>query len=336
MGSSTASETTINTSTDSANTMVTTVTTTDGEQPDDSLDLIDGFPEMSPPPVTTHSQSGTTQTPSRANSGYVESTPASGTKDAQHSTAPGGQAPSSNHAVDSPGAPPPTPMIGTHQESRFTFTSGRTPPLPDLKVTDFFSTPVRGSVDAGQPDANHINSMLSLVAAKERQNASESFNGISRIQQSSDKGTSESKSGQKNKPNINVTTNPLDISLCGGQPSCTPHGSTGSRGRGRSTECHPLVSPIHSWVRLFFPFCALGTVRPATERSPGPSGGAAGTKRSAQATIVVQQPSLSLDAPAATILLRPDADNRRREDNMRQLLDVTNTLTLQDIHDFEM
>lgn len=70
-----------------------------------------------------------------------------------------------------------------------------------------------------------------------------------------------------------------------------------------------------------------------------PKGGSAGggSKRSTQATIVVQQPSLSLDgAPAATILLHPDNDVRRREENMRQLLDVANTLTLQEIHDFEM
>lgn len=59
-------------------------------------------------------------------------------------------------------------------------------------------------------------------------------------------------------------------------------------------------------------------------------------KRSTQATIVVQQPSLSSDAPAATILLRPEVDARRREDNMRQLLDVANTLTMQEMHDFEM
>lgn len=68
----------------------------------------------------------------------------------------------------------------------------------------------------------------------------------------------------------------------------------------------------------------------------GGSAGGGGGKRSTQATIVVQQPSLSLDAPAATILLHPDADARRREENMRQLLDVANTLTLQEIHDFEM
>lgn len=34
---------------------------------------------------------------------------------------------------------PPTPMVSTHQETRFTFGgSGRTPPLPDLRTADFF------------------------------------------------------------------------------------------------------------------------------------------------------------------------------------------------------
>lgn len=41
MGSSTASETTINTSTDSSNTMVTTMTATDGDNTEDSLDIND-------------------------------------------------------------------------------------------------------------------------------------------------------------------------------------------------------------------------------------------------------------------------------------------------------
>ena len=54
-----------------------------------------------------------------------------------------------------------------------------------------------------------------------------------------------------------------------------------------------------------------------------------------QATIVVQQPSVT-DAPAATILLHQDADDRRREENIRQLQDVTSSLTLQDYRDFEM
>ena len=54
-----------------------------------------------------------------------------------------------------------------------------------------------------------------------------------------------------------------------------------------------------------------------------------------QATIVVQQPSVT-DAPTATILFHQDADDRRREENMRQLLDVASSLTMQEYRDFEM
>lgn len=45
MGSSTASETTINTSTDSSNTIVTTMTATDGDNTEDSLDMNDPPPD---------------------------------------------------------------------------------------------------------------------------------------------------------------------------------------------------------------------------------------------------------------------------------------------------
>nr|XP_050851431.1 uncharacterized protein LOC127064437 isoform X1 [Vespula vulgaris] len=321
MGSSTASETTINTSTDSANTMVTMVTTTDGEQPDDSFDLIDVPPEMSPPPVaptskdTQSNSTGTQQIvlPSeKVDSNHVEHNSKSTVNVQSSSTAQHGAMSPISDIIDDTGAPPPTPMIGAHQECRFTFISGRTPPLPDLRAAEFFSTPVRGSVDAGQPDPSQISSMLTLMATKEKQNEKSALVNINsnhtsliKITEPNEKNSNETKhtAGQK-KPNINVTTNPLDISLVGSQPSCnaqTPTGTT-NRSRGRSA----------------------------------PGGSAGGTKRTTQATIVVQQPSLSLDAPAATILLHPDADARRREENMRQLLDVANTLTLQEIHDFEM
>ncbi|XP_024937752.1 uncharacterized protein LOC107264809 isoform X2 [Cephus cinctus] len=335
MGSSTTSDTTINTSTDSANTMVTMVTTTDGEQPEDSLDLIDGPSEMSPPPVTSQSSptypSQHQQTPqrsSRLNSFQSESTGTFVRNPQQHSTAPEVQGPVQNCLGDGPGAPPPTPLIGAHQEPRFTFVSGRTPPLPDLRVTDFFSTPVRGSVDAGQPDPNQINAMLALVASKEKQsvqvNHVNGSNAGKNVQQRTEGGKQdgERQIGKKMiTANINVTTNPLDISLCDSQSTCATQMPI-ARGRGRIAESHPLVSAIHSWIRLFFPFCAIGG-----------SGGS--TKRSAQATIVVQQPSLSLDAPAATILVLPDADARRREESKRQLLDVANILPRQESHDFE-
>ncbi|XP_043487190.1 flocculation protein FLO11-like isoform X4 [Polistes fuscatus] len=343
MGSSTASETTINTSTDSANTMVTMVTTTDGEQPDDSFDLIDVPPEMSPPPVAptskdTQSNSSCTQQivlPSeKLDSNHVEhnskstANVQSTASTAQHH---GGTTMSpTTDTVDDMGAPPPTPMIGAHQESRFTFISGRTPPLPDLRAAEFFSTPVRGSVDAGQPDPNQISSMLALMATKEKQidkgalvNVNSNHTSLTKVTQSCEKNCVDTKyNAEQKKPNINVTTNPLDISLVGGQTSCnvqTPTGTT-NRGRGR-----PTAAKMGRTMKKYFVRC-----------TPNQRGSAGGKNRPTQATIVVQQPSLSLDAPAATILLHPDADARRREENMRQLLDVANTLTLQEIHDFEM
>ncbi|XP_029672403.1 uncharacterized protein LOC115241035 isoform X2 [Formica exsecta] len=372
MGSSTASETTINTSTDSANTMLTMVTTTDGEQPDDSFDLIDVPVEMSPP-ATTPSQSpihlvghsDDIATGSRTSSPASPTSPISVAAPANQTTPPlplpvtsptsslcafdkteiagpssrcsrskldadqpesnakatigtsiGQGHIASNGAESTSALTPPTPMIGVHQETRFTFGgSGRTPPLPDLRTADFFSTPVRGSVDAGQPDSIDTRSSIrNLMAAQERQNARVAYQidymtggKVNSIQANAlEKGIADHKRSQK-RPNINVTTNPLDISLIGAtQPcntqGCNAQGSTSTKSRGRSA---------------------------------GGSAGGTG-KRSTQATIVVQQPSLSLDAPAATILLHPDADARRREENMRQLLDVANTLTLQEIHDFEM
>ncbi|KAG4069972.1 hypothetical protein HA402_015196 [Bradysia odoriphaga] len=67
-----------------------------------------------------------------------------------------------------------------------------------------------------------------------------------------------------------------------------------------------------------------------------------------RATIVVQQASLSLDNTVETFLLKNEGDfvsveqskeskrKQKREENMRQLLDVTNTLTTEEMRDFEM
>ncbi|CAK9805506.1 GTP-binding protein RAD [Anthophora quadrimaculata] len=402
MGSSTASETTINTSTDSANTMLTMVTTTDGEQPDDSFDLMDIPSEMSPP-----GSSSNAAPPSELISPVLSVLPSS-------------QPPPLPPSSSPPPPPPPAPMLpsassssieystveekgakaclalstggtafrseipigcldvaratsisnlldetepapidaisfgihvavnetastaitgnilvtataattttavtttltttttATTATTRLSAISGRTPPLPDLRTADFFSTPVRGSVDAGQPETDDTrNSMVTLIVGRARED-------VNRVDRGDGQG----------RPCVNVTTNPLDISLIGARATNdrSSDGSdrtSGSKPRGKAAESHPLVSTIHSWVRLFFPFCAIG-------------GNASGNKRSTQAaTIVVQQPSLSLDgtAGAATILLHPELDVRRREENMRQLLDVANTLTLQEIHDFEM
>lgn len=70
-----------------------------------------------------------------------------------------------------------------------------------------------------------------------------------------------------------------------------------------------------------------------------------------KATIVVQQPSVSLDhSNVSTILLKNGSEfvsnvestgsklslKRQKEENMKQLLDVANNLTLEEIHDIEM
>ncbi|XP_066249777.1 uncharacterized protein [Euwallacea similis] len=76
-----------------------------------------------------------------------------------------------------------------------------------------------------------------------------------------------------------------------------------------------------------------------------------GGRKAPQATIVVQQPSVSLEQQTSTILLRNGSDflgqqesnaakfaafKSQKEENMKQLLDVANNLTLEEIHDFEM
>ncbi|XP_078048679.1 uncharacterized protein LOC144476030 isoform X1 [Augochlora pura] len=332
MGSSTASETTINTSTDSANTMLTMVTTTDGEQPDDSFDLIDIPSEMSPPaplPAAPTPEPAPPPPPPPPPPPFLPSDDYSQVDRIASST---GQvcasvvgaarseitarlevrvSSTSNLLEDVDGPPIAAAMLAATNNLENAVprlpSSGRTPPLPDLRATDFFSTPVRGSVDAGQPDLDY-NPMLTLIVGKAREDIGPADRSYSRRNTNS---FGDSKHGQR-KPSVNVTTNPLDISLVGAcasgndRPSSEGPGRTaGSKIRGRG----------------------------------GAGGNAAGTKRTTQAaTIVVQQPSLSLDGStgAATILLHPEVDVRRREENMRQLLDVANTLTLQEIHDFEM
>lgn len=170
------------------------MTTTDGEQPDDSFDLIDVPAEMSPPATapsqpsihaghrhpddTAASRSSSPVSPTSPISvaapvsrqtppPLVPSSPSSpmctfdGTVEAGPSTTrcsrlrpdstqpdggpkviTGSSSSSSAHGAsngtEGTVVPPPTPMIGAHQETRFTFGSGRTPPLPDLRAADFF------------------------------------------------------------------------------------------------------------------------------------------------------------------------------------------------------
>ena len=101
-------------------------------------------------------------------------------------------------------------------------------------------------MDAGQPDSNQINSLLALVATKEKEKScTSSVNHIKSNEQSRKNSQStpdkencstDPKTNQKTaKPNINVTTNPLDISLCAQAPCNTQTSIMGARGRGKST-----------------------------------------------------------------------------------------------------
>lgn len=153
------------------------VTTTDSEQPDDSLDLIDGLPEMSPPPIPNEnsilsnncsapssngsplSDGNNTAATLRTSSNNLvqqqERIMMNGNVNLTSSKGPTSPAASSssisvsstsgttigtleNQVSPSAGIPPPTPLIGARQESRFSFATGRTPLLPDLRATEFF------------------------------------------------------------------------------------------------------------------------------------------------------------------------------------------------------
>lgn len=118
-------------------------------------------------------------------------------------------------------------------------------------------------MDAGQPgSADTRSSIRNLVAAQEKQNARMGYQidyaaggKANSIQANAlDKGTSEHRRSQK-RPNINVTTNPLDISLIGTTQPCNTQGcnlqssaSTKSRS-GRSTG--------ESLKNLFPAFCEI-------------------------------------------------------------------------------
>lgn len=92
-----------------------------------------------------------------------------------------------------------------------------------------FSTPVRGSMDAGQPDsADTRSSIRNLVTAQEKQNARVGYQidyaasgKANSIQANAlEKGTSGEHKRSQKRPNINVTTNPLDISLINATQPC--------------------------------------------------------------------------------------------------------------------
>lgn len=150
-----------------------------------------------------------------------------------------------------------------------------------------FSTPVRGSVDAGQPDSIDTRSSIrNLVAVQEKQNRVayqiDYMTGgkVNSIQANPlEKGIADHKRSQK-RPNINVTTNPLDISLISAAQPCNTQGcnvqggtSTKSRGRSAGESLDDLlvlcesITLIHSFLVSLLENATFGEVRNRNARS---------------------------------------------------------------------
>lgn len=101
-------------------------------------------------------------------------------------------------------------------------------------------------MDAGQPDTDLRSSIRNLVAVQEKQNASRlgyqteyaTGKAGATTNAAHDKGTADGHKRSQKRPNVNVTTNPLDISLMGSQPcnsqGCNAQGSGSVKSRGRS------------------------------------------------------------------------------------------------------
>lgn len=121
-------------------------------------------------------------------------------------------------------------------------------------------------MDAGQPDSagDPRSSLRNLVAAQDKLNARMGYQmdyanvgkgaNANQANQGLDKGVSDLKRSQK-RPNINVTTNPLDISLINAQQprntqGCNAQGSGSVKSRGRSAgEFHLYLSICSSRSR---------------------------------------------------------------------------------------
>lgn len=302
------------------------MTTTDGEQPDDSFDLMDIPSEMSPPAATSSTGqssepilpavvSSPSSVPPPSSSSLIEySTPdGKGLKTGSSLSTDATlrselsigcldiRASSVSNLLDETDAPPvdATPIIihGAVNDAGKVSVSGRTPPLPDLRATDFFrcltlffiysrfsrsnyvvrsfhlfscnhtricSTPVRGSVDAGQPDTDGAKSTLTLIVGRAR---GEGGNRENRAANNID----EKKYGD-GKRNVNVTTNPLDISLIGARTDRSNNGGQSSDGPGRtSTTNKPRGKPagkskLSSWTIIFIRCCFIFLINLAFRR----------------------------------------------------------------------
>ncbi|KAL3288394.1 hypothetical protein HHI36_002842 [Cryptolaemus montrouzieri] len=413
MGSSTASETTINTSTDSSNTIVTTMTATDGDNTEDSLDLTEpvdylnsenivdnpNFPHqiLQPLPATPKTpmtaRQQTSPTAKYESKFIFEIDPSMNMKLSQDQEEDCGDTPKNNM----------TPSIFTIHGTKFDFELNEGKKTVDKLMEEQIEALKlearrRNSYKAAQNDLDRIDVMIDEEIAKRERNTKEHKRSFRRKQLEI-----ESEDRQKTSPKRRAEI-PMHSSSENETDSPRPkHRHKKSSRRHHSPKCHdkfsydeqqvakyrdkakmtppdlridfftepmdkcqgngfsnalhaPVITEKRGSVCLNKCLREVGAKLDASTVSPSPINVTTNPldnsvhfgRKAPQATIVVQQPSLSLDhSNVSTILLKNGSDfvsnvesagkfKKQKEDNMKQLLDVANNLTLEEIHDFEM
>ncbi|XP_063919611.1 spermatogenesis-associated protein 31H1 isoform X2 [Zophobas morio] len=410
MGSSTASETTINTSTDSSNTIVTTVTATDGDNTEDSLDITepldyfnsdnnapDGSKILQPVPVSP-------KTPTTAK----QQTPPT----AKHDT-------KFNFEVETPKA-----VLSKH-DNRFVFDANEVSCLPEEKSVEKL---MEEQIEALKLEARRRNSYkaaaqgdfnkMSVAKAMERTSPKDfrrSYRAATHDMDKKDGSPKEHRRSVRKRLDVEGKEKPertspkrraernLNSSPETNEDSPKPkhrHKKTSRRHHSPSKQREKFnydekhIAKYREKARMTPPLpdlrvdffnetvdaCQVDSLHVSGEKrgsvclnkclrevgaqleasatspinvttNPLENSVHFGGRKAPQATIVVQQPSLSLDhSNVSTILLKNGSEfvsnvesagnklsfKRQKEENMKQLLDVANNLTLEEIHDFEM
>ncbi|XP_048484364.1 uncharacterized protein LOC105383202 isoform X1 [Plutella xylostella] len=288
MGSSTASDKTINTSTDSAATAVTSVTGTD--------DSMDAEPEPpSPPHLLDH--------PRTAPPHYHRN------QDSTDIDSPAYTKPQS--ATDKMDSPRPGP-------GRFIFDV----PLPEPKLRN--KTQVRTSETSGPSTSICIPYDPKLDTPKSPKVSQSKLETHFKFDPPKRRG-SEPRMKNKQKAEKEKEYYKDEVAKLRRQLEGTEVFATSRR---RSSAHQHSVPPVSS-RRQSTAAQVHVTANPLDSATTAPAG---------RTTIVVQQPSLSLDyGGCATLLLRDD-DGRRRSraaSDLQHLLDVTSQFTSEDLHDFD-
>lgn len=390
MGSSTASETTINTSTDSSNTIVTTMTATDGDNTEDSLDLIEPLDILNtdnandvlkhanpiqPTPITP-------KTPPTAKQQTPSATKDRETKflfdlEPMHTM-------DNCNASNDPFDPPQQPKNQKHN-----FLNGKEEKNVDVYMDEQLEAlkleaKRRNSYKAAQKDFDTIdvvteNNVKHTASPKEKRSYHKREYENGKSDDSPDNGLSpkirprHKKSSRKHHhspskrdkfiydekhiakyrekarmtpPLPDLRVDFFNETMDGCQQLdglLVPTGIISCEKRG--SVC---LNKCLREVGVQLEQSATSPINVTT--NPLENSVAYGGRK---ATIVVQQPSLSLDQQAnvSTIVLKNGSDfvsnvesaqgnkltlKKQKEENMKQLLDVANNLTLEEIHDFEM